>query len=589
MLKIHGMRRQTNQGPNVRQVFRRLVGYLGAVRGKFILSLAFMAVSSSLTAAKAWIVQPTVDTFLEGPTENAQLRILCAIVLAIFVLQAVFNWLFVVFARVVSADVTRRIRSELFSHLQRQSLGYFTNVRSSDLMGRVIADVSVFESSALGALQGFIRNGMTLALLLGVMLMQQLQWGLIWFAVMVVTGFVLRSMGRRIITVARGAQDKLSRLAHHLSEITAGIAVIIGFGVKDHWQKQFAESNQNYCEMQVKTTHIRSLAAALLEALTGVTLAGILLWMGSAVLDGDLTAGQLLSFLAVMFLVQAPAQRMTQCVAGLSQGFAAGERAFEIFDQKPEICDPQNPRALPMDGGQVEFRNVSFSYDDHCVIKDLSFVIRSKEFVVLAGQSGSGKSTVTKLAQRFYDPDRGQLLINGIDVREVRRQDLCTAVSYVAQDVFLFDETIRFNIEIGNPDATQAELDEVIRVACLAEVIDELPNGLQSSVGERGERLSGGQRQRIGIARALLMNSRILILDEATSALDMDLERRLFNNLAAVRRTRTILAITHRLTMAGIADRVLVLRDGRLVEEGSSADLGAADGGFSRLQSQACI
>ena len=543
-----------------------------------------MTLASSLTAAKAWIIQPTVDAFVGGSAGYAQLKILCAIVLAIFVLQAGFNWLFVVVARMASSDITRRIRTDLFCHLQGQSLGYFTRVSSSDLMSRVITDVSVFESSALAALQGFIRNTITLTLLLGVMLIQQLQWGLIWFAVMVAAGFALRSMGSRIIAIARNAQDKLSRLTHHLSEITGGISVILGFGVKDHWQEQFSRSNQSYYETQVETTRIRGSAAALLEALTGAALAGILLWMGSAVLDGELTAGQLLSFLAVMFLVQAPAQRMTQCVAGLSQGFAAGARAFEIFDQQPEIRDPQEPRALPMDGGRVEFKNVSFGYDDRPVILDLSFEIRPHEFVVFAGQSGAGKSTVTKLTQRFYDAQRGQVLIDGIDVREVRRQDLCKAVSHVAQDVFLFDETIRFNIEIGNPDATEAHLDEVIRLACLEDVIDELPDGLQTVVGERGDRLSGGQRQRIAIARALLTDARILIFDEATSALDMDLERRLLNNLASVRSAHTILAITHRLTMADIADRVLVLRDGRLVEEGGSAALVAAGGEFSRLQ-----
>ena len=573
---------------SVWQVIRRLARYLGAVRGKFILSLVFMTMSSSLTAAKAWIIQPTVDTFLAGPTGHAQLRILCAIVLAIFVSQAVFNWLFLVVARMATGDITRRIRADLFSHLQDQSLGYFTRVPSSDLMSRVITDVSVFESSALGALQGFIRNAITLMLLLGVMLTQQLQWGLIWFAVMVAAGFALRSMGSRIIVIARSAQDKLSRLTHHLSEITGGIAVILGFGVKDHWQQQFARSNQSYYEMQVKTTRIRGFASALLEALTGAALAGILLWMGSAVLDGELTAGQLLSFLAVMFLVQAPAQRMTQCVAGLSQGFAAGARAFEIFDQQPTIRDPQDPTALPVDGGRIEFRNVSFGYDDHTVLDDLSFEISSHEFVVLAGQSGAGKSTVTKLAQRFYDAQRGQVLIDSIDVREVRRQDLCKAVSHVAQDVFLFDETIRFNIEIGKPDATEAQLDEVIRLACLEDVLNELPDGLQTVVGERGDRLSGGQRQRIAIARALLTDARILIFDEATSALDMELERRLFSNLASLRSARTILAITHRLTMAAIADRVLVLRDGHLVEDGSSASLVAAGGEFSRLQRQTC-
>lgn len=583
------MRRQTSQRTDVGPVVRRLAGYLRQVRGKFILSLIFMLTSSGLTAAKAWIIQPTVDTFLDRPGDDTQLRMLCAIVLIIFVAHGASIWLFAVSERMVSAEVTRRIRSDLFAHLQAQSLGYYARTPSSELMSRVIHDVSVFESSALSAMLAFFRNAVTLALLLGIVLVQNIAWGIMLLVAMVTVGFALRYMSGRIVDIARRAQDRLAGLTRHLSEITAGIAVILGFGVQDHWQQDFSKSSQRYYELQVETIRIRGCAVALLEALFGVALAAIFFWMGSALLEGTLSAGQLLSFIAVMFLVQAPAQRMTQSVAGLSQGFAAGARAFEIFEEEPPIRDPQNARKLPPQGGHLEFRNVSFGYGGCQVIEDLSFEIASGEFAVLAGRSGAGKSTVTRLAQRFYDPLCGQVLVDGIDIRELRRQDLCRAVSYVAQDVFLFDDTVRFNLVIGKPDATAADLDRVIALACLDDVIAALPHGIDSAVGERGELLSGGQRQRIAIARALLTDARILILDEATSALDMELEQRLFENLGELRSSRSILAITHRLTMADLADRVLVLRDGRLVEEGLSKSLVAAGGEFSRLQQQQCI
>ncbi len=567
-----------------RTVARRLFTYLFAVRGKFILSLVFLLLAASLTAAKAWIIQPTVDSFLQGPTGHAQLRFLCAIVLAIFTAQAVFNWLYLVVARMVSAHIVQAIRADLFHHLTRHSLGYFAKHPSSDLISRVINDITVFDWSAVSALQGVIRNGLTLMLLLAVMLIQEFKWGLLCFLVMLVAGFLLRSMGSRIVLMARAVQESVSKVTHHLTEMIGGIAVILSFDVAKRWHARFSETNKGHYEWQVKSTRIRASATALVDLITGATLAGLLLWTGSALLNGELTEGQLLSFLAVMFLMQAPAQRLAHLVAGLSHGFAAGARAFELFDQKPEIRDSEHPRPLPVGDGTIEFRDVSFAYDHEPVLENLSFQVMPRELVAMVGRSGAGKSTVAKLAQRFYDPLKGQVLVNGVDLREIRRDDLHRAVSYVAQDVFLFDDTIESNLNVGVPDATAAQLDDAIRLACLEDLIDELPDGLQTVVGERGVRLSGGQQQRIAIARAILTEAEILVLDEATSALDMHLERRILQNLVSDKRARTIFAISHRLTLAEIADRVLVLRDGKLVEQGDRESLIAAGGEFSFLQ-----
>ncbi len=563
---------------------RRFLGYLSIVRGWFLLSLVFLLLGAALTAAKAWIIQPTVDTFLEGPAQYAQLRLLIGALLAIFVALAVFNWLYSVVARMTSARIVEAIRTDLFRHLQRHSLGYFSKGSSSDIVARVVNDVTMFDVSAVAALQGLIRNGLTLLFLLGVMLIQEFKWGLVSFSVAILAGLVLRSMGGRMMIVARDVQDGLAKVTHQLTEMTGGIAVILGFGVAQDWDNRFAETSRDQYRLQVKLSRIRSSAAALVDIVIGITVAGILLWMGSALLNAELTEGQLLSFLAVMFLMQGPAQRIAQCVAGLASGLAAGARAFELFDAEPEIRDPSSPQSFPQGDGSLEFRNVSFAYDDKLAVRDLSFQVSPRELVVMVGRSGAGKSSVAKLIQRFYDPTEGQVLIDGIDIGQVRRQDLCRVVSYVAQDVFLFNETIEANITVGVPNATAQQVREAVELTCLDEVIDELPHGLQTVVGERGVRLSGGQQQRIAIARAVLTDARILVFDEATSALDMDLEQRILQNLVSASRARTILAITHRLGLAEIADRILVLRDGRLVEEGTSVSLVATGGEFSQLQ-----
>ena len=565
------------------KVLSRLSKYLRVVRGRFLLSLALLLLAASLTAAKAWVIQPMVDSFLAGPERAVPLWVMAAVVLLIFVAQALFNWLYLVVAKMASAGIVQAVRIDLFQHLESQSLRYFTKRSMGDLVARVVNDLMVFEASAVTGMQGLIRNGLTIALLLGVMLLQQPRWALVICALMVLAAVILHAVGGRIVTTARAVQESLSRITRHLTEMTGGIAVVLGFGVERDWQARFVETCHDQYRTQVRAVRVRASASALVDLLTGVTLAGLLFWMGSALLDRSLTGGQLLSFLAVMFLMQAPAQRVAQCAAELSSGLAAGARAFELLDQEPDIREPSDPSPLPGSGGAMEFRDVSFGYDDEPVLRDLSFRIEPLELVVMVGRSGAGKSTVAKLAKRFYDPSRGAVLLDGVDLRQLSRDTLHRAVSYVAQDVFLFNETVAFNLTVGRPDATEAELAEVIRVACLREMVDELPDGLRTVVGERGVRLSGGQQQRIAIARALLTRPRVLVLDEATSALDTDLERRILHNLVSGERRCTVFAITHRLKLAGTADRVLVLRDGHLVEQGPSDALAAGGGEFSRL------
>jgi ABC-type multidrug transport system fused ATPase/permease subunit len=231
----------------------------------------------------------------------------------------------------------------------------------------------------------------------------------------------------------------------------------------------------------------------------------------------------------------------------------------------------------------VRFERVSFSYGATPVIRGLSFAIEPGELAVMVGDSGAGKSTVARLLLRFYDPQEGRILVDDVSVRDLARETLHRNLSYVGQEVFLFDGTIDFNVRIGKPDATDAEVAEALRVACLDDFVAELPDGVHTLAGERGVRLSGGQRQRIAIARAVLTSARILVLDEATSALDMELEQRILERLVNTRGGRTLFAVTHRLSLAEIADRVMVLRDGMLVEEGSAQDLAAADGEYARL------
>ena len=561
---------------------RRITPYLYQERYSYSLALVLIFLGSALTAAKAWLIQPAVDKFIEGPVSGSLLWLLCVLVAVIFITHAILEWLYMIVSKSTNVRVTRNIRSDLFENLMRHNLGYFVKHPSSELITRVVNDVAVLEVFAVGSLMGLVRSGVTLIMLLGVMLYQDVVLGLICASVMMFAGLVLRHIAKYIAALSRRIQNSLARVANRLSEMIGGMELILGFGLADLWKDRFTSVNHEYYEAQVQGVKVGSAPGMIVQLVAGITFALVLLIMGQALLRDEMTGGQLLSFLAIMFLMQNPAKRIGECISMLSQGLAAGERAFELI--REDTSDVvQHHQELGDCVGRLEFRQVSFSYEEEPVIQDLSFRIEPGEVVVMVGRSGAGKSSVAKLIQRFYDPDRGQVFIDGIDVHDIDVQSLYRNVSYVSQDVFLFNDTIEFNLKIGKPDASEEELAVAIEIACVSDFLPLLPAGIHTVVGERGVRLSGGQRQRIAIARAVLSNAPILVLDEATSAVDMDLEQRILGNLMSMGRSRTIFGITHRLTLADLADRVLVLRNGKLVEEGTSAELADANGEYAQL------
>ena len=563
---------------------RRIAPYLYQVRRSYLLAFVLLFFGSALTAAKAWMIQPAVDRFIEGPVSSSLLWLLCGVVAVIFIVHAIIDWLFLIVSKSTNVRVTRNIRGDLFDNLMQHNLGYFVKHPSSELITRVINDVAVLEVFAISSLMGLVRSSITLLMLLGVMLYQNVTLGLICASVMIVAGLVLRIVAKHIAAMSRQIQWNMGRVANRLSEMIGGMELILGFGLADFWRKQFADVIQDYYKAQVRGVKVNGAPMVIIQLIAGITLAVVLLIMGQALLHDEMTGGQLLSFLAIMYLMQNPAKRVGECVAMLSQGLAAGERAFELIEMKAGDTEQHEHHVLKDCVGSLEFRQVSFSYNEDPIIRNLSFRIEPRELVVMVGHSGAGKSSVARLIHRFYDPDSGQVLIDGIDAREIGVQSLYRAVSYVSQDVFLFNDTIEFNLKIGKPDASEKELAAAIEIACVGDFLPLLPEGINTVVGERGVRLSGGQRQRIAIARAVLSNAPILVLDEATSAVDMELEQRILGNLMSMGRNRTIFGITHRLTLAELADRILVLRDGKLVEEGTCAELTDADGEYAQLR-----
>jgi ABC-type multidrug transport system fused ATPase/permease subunit len=544
-----------------------LLQYLTRVRGFFLSSLFLLFLVSALTAAKAWIIQPAVDTFRQGQPTQLGLLLLSGALLTIFLLQALFSYLYSQVSRLAGIGIVRAIREDLFQHLLQQGIGYGGIRGPGELSSRLISDVTALETALVGELQGLVRDVVTLCLLFGVLVYHSVWLAFACLLVMAALGAVLYQIQRDIPPLSQRVQATLSGLHQQLTEMIEGLEIVRSFGLAERWRDRFHEMNGRHSETMLHLQGAIFRSVALVQALIALGLAGILLLTGWALLRGQISEGQLLSFLATVYLMQAPAAGMGHEWANVVRGVAAGTRALDLFRDVPVADDPPEPLALPDGGLGFTFQGVCFAFDGQPVLRDVSLAVPPQQFVALMGESGAGKTTVVRLLLRLHRPQRGSISIGGVPLSGVSRRDLSRAMSYVSQDVFLFDGTIRDNLTIARSGVVEEEeIKEALRTCCLDAFVAGLPHGLETPVGHRGSRLSGGQRQRMAIARALLADPRILVLDEATSALDPETERQLLRNLATPSRRRTILAITHRPGLARMADQVFVLRDGALLQ-----------------------
>jgi subfamily B ATP-binding cassette protein MsbA len=555
---------------------RRILAYARPVRGWFALSLGLLLVMSSLTAAKAAVIKPAVDRFVQQRADLGGLLLLCGAVLAIFAVQAAAHFGYVISARRTSCALAREIRRDLFRHLLAHGLAYFSARPSAAVSSRVVNDVSAYQNNGIHAFQAIVRDLTTIALLLG--LTVRIHWRLALLCLLVIgaAGLAVRISSRRIRRRARNVQETLGRVVHELTELVGGIEVVLSFGLLENWRKRLDVVLDRQYQSQIRLVRSEAAGLASVQVIAGIGFSTVLFILGRATIHGEITPGSFAMFLSVIYLLQRPAENLPKAAARLSQGLAAGGRALEILDEAPTLSYPDRSEPFPSSLGRIELAGVSFSYPRGEGIENLDLSLEPRRVTAMLGASGAGKSTVARLMLRFYDPDQGVVRLDGVDLRRLSRTDLHGAIAYVGQEVFLFDEDIEFNLRLGDASLSRESLWKALRQAELADFVQGLPEGLATPVGERGVQLSGGQRQRLSIARALLRNPRVLILDEATSALDEAAERRLLANLRSIEGRPTLFAISHRSSVAEIADRVVVLDQGRLVPSSPRRDTATA-------------
>ena len=481
-------------------------------------------------------------------------------------------------------NTLRRMRNEMFSRVANMNVGYFSNQRKGDIMSKITQDVMVVQYCITNTLQVAFRDPL---LIIGYMtLMIGISWQLSLFAVLFlpIVGLVIGRIVKRLRHPAKRGQERMADLVSVVEESLSGIKIVKGYNATNFIVDKFKKINADMSRLILSMARRQQLASPMSEFLGLTAVAIILVFGGSLVEHGMVTGAGFIAFVAAFSQITRPLRSFIDQFANINQGVAAGERIFTIIDAENEVKDKPNARKFEGLKESIELRDVKFSYEsDREIIKGVNIKIKRGETIALVGPSGGGKSTLSELIPRFYDVDCGEVLFDGIPVTEYNQESLRAKMSIVSQETVLFNDTIEGNILMGRPTATHDEVVEASKVANAHGFIMESTEGYDTNIGDRGTKLSGGQRQRLSIARAVLKNPEILILDEATSALDTESEKLVQDALTNLLKGRTSIVIAHRLSTIYNADRIYVIDEGRVVEEGTHKELLDKGGIYAHL------
>ena len=518
------------------------------------------------------------------------LLLVVAIVISTFLLKNLFNYLALYNLMLIKNGVLRDIRTKMFDKIIELPVSYYSERRKGDIMGRMLGDVTEVKNSFFAILSLIIKEPVTIIFTIITMLIISTKLTLFVFIFIPVSGFIISKIGKTLKAKSTKEQVEGGYLISLVEESLSGLKIIKGYNAENNFTQKFQGSVSRIYRLHNSIGNKNILAGPLSEFM-GITVISILLWYGGNMVlvevnaDGSpiLEGAQFIAYMGIAYNILTPAKAISKANYAVKKGLAAAERVFSVLETENKISDTENAFSKPTFDNQIKIDNITFSYTEQNVLKNFSLTVNKGKNIALVGQSGSGKSTIANLLTRFYEIENGNIYVDDVPIKKIKIKDLRNLFSLVSQDSVLFNDTIAENVKIGKLTATDEEVIEALKVANAWEFVSKLPDGIQHNVGDGGGKLSGGQKQRLSIARAVLKNAPIMILDEATSALDTESERLVQDALEKLMQNRTSIIIAHRLSTIKNCDLIVVMKEGKITEQGNHEELITKNGNYKLL------
>ena len=514
------------------------------------------------------------------------LILVISLVIVLFFLKNISNYIAMYFITFLRNGVLKDLRNALYKKTIELPLSHYSEKRKGDTIARITSDVLEIQHSFLSILELIVREPLTILFTIGAMLLLSWELTIFVFIFIPISGFIISLIGKSLKKKSDRVQEEQGQFLSILEETLGGLKIIKGFNAESIFNKKFNDSTQNFFDFSNKLLNRQNLASPASEFL-GISVIAVLLWYGGTMvlIDGTLDGSTFIVYMGLAYNVLTPAKGISKASYNVKKGNAAAERVLEILETENIIKDRKDAQTKETFNSELTLENVSFRYEKDYVLKNFNATVKKGKTMALVGQSGSGKSTIANLVTRFYDLEEGEIKIDGISVKKIKQKSLRDLMGLVTQDSILFNDSIKENLKIGKPNATDEELIEALKIANAYEFVSAFPKGMDTNIGDSGGKLSGGQKQRISIARAVLKNPPIMILDEATSALDTESEQLVQKALENMMQNRTSIVIAHRLSTIRNADQIIVMHQGKIVEQGKHDELIEASGVYKKLVS----